>query len=164
MKRWVLGAGVLILLAVLWWLWGTFSFLAHGATRTKALGGHWQVLYHEYAADGRSVTLERTRGGHPVEVEELIGLFRYMDDDCVLYSTHRGQNGPQCFAACGDLQPLQLTSASYDEWEILPDGLQKIEWVGQAKQPTVKIPWSEIKPKALAQPRSPLTAGTGKGG
>lgn len=161
-KKMLLIVGALALLTASWWLWELYSVLRYGVTRREPIGGHWEVRYRDNPADhsGGEAALERKREGRIVVIDEPVQIFRYMDDDCVLYSVSRRGDGPQNFAACGDLRPLPLTSASYDEWNILPDGLQKIEFVGEVKKPTVKIPWAEIKPRAMAQPLSPLNAGS----
>lgn len=134
-----------------WWAWS--SVLQHGRTRVEAVGGGWQVRYQESPMDhsGGQAALERTGAGSPVVVEGLIRLFRYLGDDCVLYEASRGELNPQYFAACGDLRPLVVTEPGRDEWRILPDDLQ-IEWIGETRKPTRKIPLTEIRARAKAQP------------
>jgi hypothetical protein len=155
MWKWLtLALAVCGLLAALWW-WGRVSVLQHGRTRVAVVGGGWQMRYRESPMDhsGGDATLERAGTGSPVVIDDLVQGFRYMGDDCVLYSVSRGGYGPHYLAACGDRRSLPLTEPGYDDWRILPDGLQKIEWINDVKKPTVKLPWPEIKRRALQEPR-----------
>lgn len=154
-KKIVLVLIVCALLAAFLWWWAWISVLQHGRTRVVKVGGGWQMRYHESPMDhsGGEAALERTGAGSPVVVEGLVQIFRYLGDDCVLYEASHGERNPQYFAACADLQPLVVTEPGRDDWSILPDGLQKMEWVGDAKKPTGNLPWSEIKARAMKQPR-----------
>lgn len=137
-------------------LWLLGYALSHPTPRVEPLGGSWQLRIWESPMDhsGGEANLERKGPQGAVKVAELVQLSQYMGDDCVLYETSAGQEGPHVLAVCGDRSPWPVTPAGYDDWRLLPDGLQHFEWIGDEKKPTRKIPWTEIRARALAQPRA----------
>ncbi len=156
-KSWWRYLMLLLGMAVLGWLgWQLFLYrvLVGGRTWREALGGSWFVEYRNRALlpSGPQASLFRKHGLRSLLVDELIQDARFYEDDCVVYSTSRGESGFQFLGACGARSPVVLVAPTFDQWELESEGLKRAKILGQAQGAERRIAIDEIKRRARRQP------------
>lgn len=130
--------GLLVMLAgMVWWV---LSYTPSG----ERLGGAWELRKTQSLTIGSGHLpsyLERVHGRERITLAKDPFPYRYLGDDCVLFTTWlHGEY--EVHAACGDRPPI--TVARVDK---------SVNWDDVQHDPAIlngtKYPWSDIKQHAL---------------
>lgn len=131
--------------------------LAAGCGNRQYLSDHWYVVLLPSLPDagGGNRELCRREGLRRWVVDELVWKATAYPDDCVLYSTSRGEAGERFLAACGSRQPVQV--ANGETWVPIVAGLVRWQSFGVCRGEAVRfgliVPIGEIRAIAERMPR-----------
>jgi hypothetical protein len=137
---------------------------AKGELVKKPVGGEWvtETRYSVFQHGGPGSRLFHGRGKARRLVGEIVYSKQYLGQDCMAYNSRNGADGPRCFVACGEREPLPLFPPGYPECEIYTTGVKGAAAEDPRKEAMFLIPTAELLKRGLRQPLRALRAPTGQ--